>query len=833
VAGIRLARAARIAADESGRGFVVRTASGARLLPVERFISNPDTFLDLLDGSRDLGGIARAAGIGLDDARALVDELNRLRLLGDSAGAVPVIVDRGRFLGEPADATASLGRIPVLLVGAGDFGLALLRDLLISGRCTVALVDPVPIRPVDVGPFYGPDEIGQDKAEVVWSCLGPRARAIVRPIRSGELQAGSIEAVLAPILATVSAVVCDGGQPMDVLRGVSESCRRAGVPLVPVEIADDRSCVGPVLRASGPEPGGGCFVCAQYHRAERDPFEAALVRDRDRRPARSPRDRPPCDASALAAVSKLAMLALSDAAHADAPPRARASAQIRIDHTRHVVALDPVSPQPRCRRCFPIADRDLRERRHDAERRWRLAFHGEPAPPADLVRLWPRLLALVGEDNGMFRTPSVPTSEHRQRLWGLCRARGARPEVNAIANAHRVVVQRPSVADGRAISMATEGLDFESAAAAGALAMLEGLERLFALDGADPQRFVMRRHAEVAADALDPRQFPLFAPEQYSSPGFALRPFDADAIIPWMWGIALGDDRPVLVPADFVHASVSPARIYRATSNGAACHSSFHHAVLNGMCETIERDALMIVWLNRLSMPRVELDADGADPDSVRAGWDALGLDCELVDITTDLDVPVLLGVLRDRLNPDLLLVDPVASLSPGAALRKLYKELVQFSQPYLLDPSHFRRQATQSLDGDLVEDFPDHLAFYQSREKHAHAAFLTAAPARRALGEGPRWRPDLAPREAIDELVARLGRRGHEAIAVDCTVPLLESLGLSAVKVLIPGLQPLNAGHRYRALGGTRALTAPRRMGMADRDRTREELNPWPHPFW
>jgi hypothetical protein len=52
-------------------------------------------------------------------------------------------------------------------------------------------------------------------------------------------------------------------------------------------------------------------------------------------------------------------------------------------------------------------------------------------------------------------------------------------------------------------------------------------------------------------------------------------------------------------------------------------------------------------------------------------------------------------------------------------------------------------------------------------------------------------------------------------------------------VKVLVPGLQALNAGHRYRVLGGRRVLEAPRRMGLGDRDRTLSELNPWPHPFW
>jgi len=115
----------------------------------------------------------------------------------------------------------------------------------------------------------------------------------------------------------------------------------------------------------------------------------------------------------------------------------------------------------------------------------------------------------------------------------------------------------------------------------------------------------------------------------------------------------------------------------------------------------------------------------------------------------------------------------------------------------------------------------------------HPEVAFVSGSPKRRALADGPHWRPGLTVRETIEEIVARLGCLGHEVIVVDCTVPLLDSLGLCAVKVLIPGLQPLNAGHRYRVLGGRRVLEAPPRMGMSDRERARNELNPSPHPFW
>ena len=77
------------------------------------------------------------------------------------------------------------------------------------------------------------------------------------------------------------------------------------------------------------------------------------------------------------------------------------------------------------------------------------------------------------------------------------------------------------------------------------------------------------------------------------------------------------------------------------------------------------------------------------------------------------------------------------------------------------------------------------------------------------------------------------LARRGHDIIVVDCTVPMLEDLGLHVVKVAVPGLQPLNAGHHRRVLGGRRLYRAPLAMGVRAAESTFAELNPWPHPFW
>jgi ribosomal protein S12 methylthiotransferase accessory factor len=226
----------------------------------------------------------------------------------------------------------------------------------------------------------------------------------------------------------------------------------------------------------------------------------------------------------------------------------------------------------------------------------------------------------------------------------------------------------------------------------------------------------------------------------------------------------------------------------------------------------------------------LESPTTAANLAGARRDFAALSLDLTCVDITTDLDIPVTLGVLTDKLNPDFLLVNPVASLSRQKLEQKLDREMTQFCRPYLSDRPCYTGRVSASFNPEVVKSLPDHLMFYQNREKIRHARFLTSSPKKTQ----PATAGELDDvQEELNIVVGRLAQRGYQVIVVDCTVPIIRDLGLHVVKVLIPGLQPLHAGYHYAALGGDRLYQAPRLMGLARGDRSPEELNPWPHPFW
>jgi hypothetical protein len=63
------------------------------------------------------------------------------------------------------------------------------------------------------------------------------------------------------------------------------------------------------------------------------------------------------------------------------------------------------------------------------------------------------------------------------------------------------------------------------------------------------------------------------------------------------------------VAFDLVFASSPSTRDLPRQQQWRRLHTSVHQAIVNGIYETVERDALMVTWLNELSLPRLVLGA--------------------------------------------------------------------------------------------------------------------------------------------------------------------------------------------------------------------------------
>ena len=370
--------------------------------------------------------------------------------------------------------------------------------------------------------------------------------------------------------------------------------------------------------------------------------------------------------------------------------------------------------------------------------------------------------------------------------------------------------------------------------AATAAAIGEAVERYSA--GYIPEGVVLATAAELGSEAVDPERFALFHPSQYTLREFPPRPFTRSTPVRWIRGFAIPEGDPVWLPVQLVSLGGLPLvpgeeLIGYATSSGLACRPTLGEAVFRGLLEIIERDAFMITWTNRLSLPLVEATGDAELERFSREYLEPTGLCCTAVDLSAFHRVPTMLAVVRGQEQGDVAI-----AVGAGCAVRARDAWNHAFEEAFgarawarLLLVERDDRSWDRSF-ADVV-DFDDHVYLHALPEVAQHADFLDASPTTRAVAEVA----DLegtSVREWILALARRLADIGVTAYAVDVTAPDVRAAGLNVVKVVAPELCALDVPYRARFLGGSRLYEAAYQLGLVAAPLGVHDLNSYPHPF-
>jgi ribosomal protein S12 methylthiotransferase accessory factor len=391
----------------------------------------------------------------------------------------------------------------------------------------------------------------------------------------------------------------------------------------------------------------------------------------------------------------------------------------------------------------------------------------------------------------------------------------------------RDLAARPATGEGPTIPGGGKGRTL-GAAVRGALG--ETSERLLAIlhyQAAAP-RLVPATFADLQRGgrvALGPERLPLFAPEQYARDPGRWAPFTADTPLRWIAGRALLSGEPVLVPAQLVflyyeRAQVEPPIGYP-TTGGLGFHPDRRRAVLHGLYEWIERDAINVGWACRLAPRRVDVDVADFLPAPLPHG-----LEVQVHLNSLDVPLPVLTVVAHDRRGDDRTFLGGGGAWSDRRrALKQALYEVAQCGA-VLKTLERTPRRIRPDSPVDTMDDFLDATVFYGYRQN---------APLLDWYEQGQRiaWQevPSLEFGSLDEEwefVLAWLETRGIDPIVIDFDAAWP---GASAVKVLVPELtmawvpaDPYLAHPRYYEL--------PRLLGLADRRLGFEELNRLPLPF-
>lgn len=358
-------------------------------------------------------------------------------------------------------------------------------------------------------------------------------------------------------------------------------------------------------------------------------------------------------------------------------------------------------------------------------------------------------------------------------------------------------------------------------------ALCEALERYCGVYRGDEPR-LRSTLAALGPEAIDPRHCMLYSERQYREREswlarggrFQVVPmaFREDESIDWTPLWSLTEKRRKFLPTSYLYYNY-PAADHQfycwADSNGCAAGSSIEDAMLQGLLELVERDAVALWWYNRLTRPAVDLAAfDDGFIAQMRDFYQRNDREFWVLDITSDLEIPCFVALSRRLRGPSAdIMMGFGAHIDVGIALNRALTELNQFipallnlnpdgTTAYMMGDTHalnWWRTATVAKETYLIGD-----ADQPGRRPESYSAMADSSVAQLLLG-----------------LIEKLQAAGHEVLVLDQTRP---DIGLPVVKMVAPGLR-----HFWARFAPGRLFDVPVKQGWLLEPRSEADLNPTP----
>ncbi|KWK05002.1 TOMM precursor leader peptide-binding protein [Burkholderia stagnalis] len=597
--------------------------------------------------------------------------------------------------------------------------------------------------------------------------------------------------------AELTVAIADTHDRDDLAACAARVAARGGALLV-VAANGVQTLIGPLLAGDGARADAPCIECVRYWIRLNRPVEALLARHHG-----TGATCPPPAASRAAAAAAAALVAATVEQIA-VNPAAAERARTRIVAQRiDTLAAEPhpVRRRPQCPRCGNPAW--MREQAAHAPR---LADHARLARAdggyrtADPQQVFERHASLISPISGaiayLHPMPKRHAGMRKVYASGFLVCPAAVPASNRF--------DRICSGKGRTDEQAR------------ASALCEALERFSSVYQGDEATVTGSMEALLADPACDAEPVHVNALQQFSERQFDAREainaltrdirkqvpprFTARDVIDWTpaWSLVSGKRR--LVPLSYCYAETPDSAQADVACvhnpNGCAAGSTLDEAILQGMLELIERDAVAIWWYNRIPRPGIDL-ASFEEPyfDALVREYETFGWRLWALDITHDLGVPAVAALAE---NP----ADGRFSIGFGCHLDAriaVQRALTEVNQ--LLD---------------IAADAPHPW----DREKLSETGFLYPAnDVRRTTGST--WPPvDAATLPAaIAHCVGKIAAAGMDVLVVDKTRP---DIGLSVAQVIAPGLC-----HFWPRLGARRLYSVPVALGWRDAPCDESALNP------
>lgn len=303
-------------------------------------------------------------------------------------------------------------------------------------------------------------------------------------------------------------------------------------------------------------------------------------------------------------------------------------------------------------------------------------------------------------------------------------------------------------------------------------------------------------------------------------------------VMGWVMGENLMEGKNCFIPAQLVYLyykkqAGEETLLFPNITTGTAAGFDKQFAILHGIYEVVERDAVMGVYLNKIGAPKIDLTTvNNADIKILLSSCERYNLELNVFNITTDIGIPTYMGILIDKTG-----VGPAITIGAKSSMNA-EEALVGGVLEAFLTRTWLRREIEKRKN--IIPDLDiekgnfsmlDRGLFWSSPLMIRELDFLlmqkTVPFKNRILSK--------QKKSDMDFVINKLNKKGFTVYGADITAPIFRKIGCYVYKIIIPGLQPLylNEYERQSAVNAKRLKEIGKYFG-----KTVVEVNKIPHPF-
>lgn len=350
------------------------------------------------------------------------------------------------------------------------------------------------------------------------------------------------------------------------------------------------------------------------------------------------------------------------------------------------------------------------------------------------------------------------------------------------------------------------------------------------------QRFVDFTGSHTTnSSCVNPQRFSYFDEQQLERRDYKNYQITKSSSYRWSTCTELLSGKAMLLPAQLIYLSYpfmqNEPILYPLISTGCAGGSSLSGAIIRGIYEVVERDSFMIFYLNMIVPPQIDLHAVSKNDERIKYLLEVCRrylLTIKVVDLTTDLTIPVYAAIVIDRTGiGKAISIGLKADLNPINAIIGAIEEAMH-TRGWVRKEYEKNKRDISHQDLLLHPSIINRGLFWFPKSKIKLMNFMLKSKKRTPVFLDPNQSTNT--NDTLKQLISIFSTKKYPIYFKNITLPEFTTTKYFTVKIICPDLHPLYLDEKHPVRISKRMQSVPQILGYTGNETGYPNLTP--HPF-